>query len=170
MRKGNVYDPKMKRWWGAPGLGWVQAQYNAGIFPENCAAGKGLEFHPLGEALKMAEVALRDYTSAERKLAPLWTFMSGYFPDAFMAGARLSKRANDKHNPGEAMRWAREKSKDHLECAARHMLTPDRIDPETGETELVAAFWRIGAELQLREEARLVAAGIRPLSGVTTPV
>lgn len=112
---------------------------------------------------------LRDYTSAERKAAPVWAVMAEYFPDAFMALARLSKKANDKHNPGEPMHWARGKSTDQLDCAARHMLTPDRIDPETGEIELVAAFWRLGAEVQLREEKRLVAAGIRPLSGVIHP-
>lgn len=109
---------------------------------------------------------LRGYTSAERKEMPLHTIMQKYFPDAFMAMARHSKKANDKHNPGEPVHWAREKSKDHLECAARHLLTPDNIDADTGEIELVAAFWRIGAALQLREEARLVKAGIKPLSGV----
>lgn len=109
---------------------------------------------------------LRGYTSAERKEMPLHAVLAYYFPDAFMALARLSKKANEKHNPGEPMHWAREKSKDHLECATRHLLTPDEIDPETGEIELVAAFWRLGAALQLREEKRLVAAGIRPLSGV----
>lgn len=113
--------------------------------------------------------SLRDYTSAERKEMPLWSVMAQYFPDAFMALARLSKKANDKHNPGERMHWVREKSKDHLECATRHLLTPDKIDPETGEIELVAAMWRCAAALQEREEARLVAAGIKPLSGVIAP-
>lgn len=118
------------------------------------------------DCLIQAAVSLRGYTSAERKNMPLHTVLAYYFPDAFMALARHSLKANDKHNPGEPMHWAREKSEDHLECAARHLLTPDEIDPETGEIELVAAFWRLGAALQLREEKRLVAAGIRPLSGV----
>jgi hypothetical protein len=92
--------------------------------------------------------------------------LASYFPDAFAALARHSKKANDKHNPGEPMHWAREKSKDHLNCAVRHLMTPDDVDPDTGEIELVGALWRCAAALQLREEKRLVAAGIRPLSGV----
>ena len=111
-------------------------------------------------------MTLRNYTSAERKEIPMWSVLSAYFPDAFAALARHAKKANDKHNPGEPMHWAREKSKDNLECAVRHLATPFEVDPDTNEVELVGAFWRIGAELQLFEEKRLVAAGIRPLSGV----
>ena len=110
---------------------------------------------------------LRAYTSAERKAMPLWSGVMRYFPDALMAIARLSKKGNDKHNPGEPLHWAREKSTDQEDCAARHLLTPDWVDPETGETELVAAGWRILAALQLQEEKRLLAEGIMPLSGVT---
>lgn len=109
---------------------------------------------------------LRGYTSAERKEMPVHSILSAYFPDAIAAVARHSKKANDKHNPGEPLGWSRHKSKDHLECAARHLMTPDEIDPDTGEIELVGAAWRTLAELQLREEKRLVAAGIKPLSGV----
>jgi len=110
--------------------------------------------------------ALRPYTSAERKAMPLQKLLAEYFPDAFMAVARHSLKANDKHNPGEPMHWARGKSTDHLDCAARHLLTPDALDPDTGETEAVCLLWRAAAYVQLQEEARLVAAGIMPLSGV----
>lgn len=110
--------------------------------------------------------SLRGYTSAERKELPFQTVLAEYFPDAFAAVCRHSKKANDKHNPGEPMHWARNKSTDHLNCAVRHLTTPDAIDPDTGEIELVGAAWRCLAALQLREEKRLVAAGIRPLSGV----
>lgn len=110
---------------------------------------------------------LRPYTSAERKEMPVQTIMAEYFPDALAAVARHSKKANDKHNPGEPMHWARKKSTDHLNCAGRHLMTPDAIDADTGEIELVGATWRCLAALQLREEARLKAAGIMPLSGIT---
>lgn len=109
---------------------------------------------------------LRSYTSAERKEMPVQTVMAEYFPDALAAVARHSKKANDKHNPGEPMHWARDKSTDHLNCAGRHLMTPDAIDPDTQEIELVGATWRCLAALQLREEKRLQGAGIRPLSGV----
>lgn len=109
---------------------------------------------------------LRQYTSAERKGMPLHTGCLLYFPDALMAVARLSKKGNDKHNPGEPLHWARGKSMDQSDCVSRHSLTPDMIDPETGEQERVALAWRALADLQLAEEKRLVAAGIRPLSGM----
>lgn len=116
----------------------------------------------------LAPIKLRGYTSAERKDMPVQTIIAEYFPDAIAALARHSKKANVKHNGPEApMKWSREKSTDHLNCAGRHLMTPDAIDPDTGEIELVGAFWRCAAALQLREEARLRAAGIMPLSGVT---
>jgi len=111
-------------------------------------------------------MTLRPYNSAERKAMPVHEVMAHYFPDAFAAMARHSKKANDKHNPGEPMHWARDKSTDHLNCAVRHLMTPDAVDPDTGEIELVGAFWRCAAALQLREEKRLAGAGIVPLSGV----
>jgi hypothetical protein len=88
-----------------------------------------------------------------------------YFPDALAAVARLCLKANDKHNPGEPMHWARGKSTDQLDCIARHSLTPGDLD-EFGELEAVAMAWRALAALQLAEEKRLIAAGIRPYSGV----
>lgn len=110
---------------------------------------------------------LRGYTSAERKAMPVQKLLAEYFPDAIAAVARHSLKANDKHNPGEPMHWARGKSTDHLDCAVRHLMTPDAIDADTQEIELVGATWRCLAALQLREEARLAAAGIMPLSGQT---
>jgi len=91
-----------------------------------------------------------------------------YFPDALAAVSRLSKAGNDKHNPGEPLHWARGKSTDQMDCLARHILTPEAIDPETNEPELVAAVWRGLAQLQLLEEKRLAAAGIRPYSGIVS--
>lgn len=113
---------------------------------------------------------LRGYTSAERKEAPVQTVMAEYFPDALVAVSRVAKAGNDKHNPGEPLHWAREKSSDHLNCAVRHLMTPDSLDPDTGGIELANAAWRVLAALQLREEKRLVAAGIRPLSGIVPAV
>lgn len=109
---------------------------------------------------------LRDYTSAERNEIPIWDVLANYFPDAIASVARHSKKANDKHNPGEPLHWSRHKSSDHLNKAARHLMTPDAVDPDTNEIELAGAAWRCLAALQLREEKRLIALGIRPLSGV----
>lgn len=109
---------------------------------------------------------LRPKTSAERKAEPLHSGVLLYFPDALAAVARLSKKANDKHNPGEPLHWSRHKSTDHDDCVARHALTLEELDPDTGELEAVNRAWRSLAALQLLEEKRLIEAGIRPYSGV----
>ena len=87
--------------------------------------------------------------SATRKASPVWSGVLNYFPDALLAVARVSKAGNDKHNPGQPLHWSREKSNDHMDCAARHMLTPFAIDPDSREIHLANAAWRILAELQL---------------------
>jgi len=92
--------------------------------------------------------------SAERKAYPLTTGFLDYFPAAIMEGARHSFVGNLKHNPGEPLHWARDKSLDHADCIGRHLL-------ERGRTEIVvidgvsyvmrhsaALLWRAAAMLQ----------------------
>jgi len=93
-------------------------------------------------------------TSAARKASPVYSGVLAYFPDALMAIARVSKAGNDKHNPGQPLHWSRGKSNDHLDCVARHLLTPFVVDPDSGEEHLAHAAWRILAALQIREEER----------------
>ena len=109
---------------------------------------------------------LRDKTSAERKGEPVYSGVMLYFPDAIAAVARISVAGNNKHNPGEPLHWARGKSMDQMDALARHSLTPEKLDPETGEVEAAAMVWRGLAQLQLIEEKRLKAAGIMPYSGI----
>jgi hypothetical protein len=92
--------------------------------------------------------------SKERKETPVWSGFLRYFPYAVEVVARHSRLANEKHNPGQPLHWARGKSKDHLECATRHLMTPEEIDPEFGDTHLAAAAWRVLAALQEQEERR----------------
>ena len=110
---------------------------------------------------------LREKTSAERKGEPILSGCMLYFPDALAAIARVSVAGNKKHNPGEPLHWARGKSTDQGDALVRHTLTPDNVDPETGEIEAAQRAWRDLADLQLREEKRLIALGIKPYSGVT---
>jgi hypothetical protein len=110
---------------------------------------------------------LREKTSAERKAEPIHSGVMLYFPDALAAVARISKAGNDQHNPGEPLHWARGKSMDQMDAAARHMLTLNKRDPVSGEVEAANNAWRALAELQLLEEKRLAAAGIMPYSGIT---
>jgi len=93
-------------------------------------------------------------TSAERKAEPIYSGVLNYFPDAIAAVSRVSKKGNDKHNPGQPLHWIRDKSNDHLDCVARHIITPMEIDPETGELHLAHAAWRILAALQIALEGK----------------
>jgi hypothetical protein len=90
--------------------------------------------------------------SQSRKNKPVFSGVLMYFPDALMAIAEHSKRGNDKHNPGQPLHWAKEKSKDHADCIARHLIDIgpnwDAIDPETQSLHAQALAWRALALLQ----------------------
>ena len=91
--------------------------------------------------------------SAARKEAPVYSGVLRYFPDALMEVARLSKHGNDKHNPGQPLHWAREKSSDHGDCIVRHQLEAGTVDTD-GFLHDVKVAWRALAQLQLAIEAR----------------
>jgi hypothetical protein len=94
--------------------------------------------------------------SEARKELPIFSGVLNYFPLAIAAVARLSKRGNDQHNPGEPLHWAREKSSDHADCCARHLIDHQVIDAATGEYLHAAAnAWRALALLEVLEEKRL---------------
>lgn len=95
--------------------------------------------------------------SAERKNMPMYSGLLTYFPLALAAIAKHSKESNDKHNPGEALHWSREKSDDHLDCIVRHLadraLAEARGDKPAALAEQRAIAWRALAQLELDEEA-----------------
>lgn len=91
-----------------------------------------------------------------RKETPVFSGFINYFALAIAAVARESKRGNDQHNPGQPLHWAREKSTDHKDCIARHLIDTDTLDRETGEYRHKAQVaWRAMADLQEAEEQRL---------------
>ena len=91
---------------------------------------------------------------AARKATPLFSGCIAYFPDALLEIARLSKACNDQHNPGEPMHWAREKSSDHLDALARHLVDAGTMDDD-GQRHTAKVAWRALAQLQLEmEEAK----------------
>ena len=71
--------------------------------------------------------------SNARKNYPIFRGCLRYFPAALAGVAKTSKLGNDKHNPGEEMHHARDKSPDQGDCILRHL-----IDVE----DLLAAFNR----------------------------
>jgi hypothetical protein len=89
---------------------------------------------------------------SDRKAQPVFSGVMMYFPKALMEISAHSKKGNDKHNPGQPMHWAKEKSKDHADALARHLIDIgpnwDELDPETGSLHATALAWRALALLQ----------------------
>lgn len=96
--------------------------------------------------------------AGERKAVPITTGVLDYFPLALVEVARLSKKGNDQHNPGQPLHWARGKSSDHADCLVRHLLQRGVIDTD-GITHTAKVAWRALALLQEEMEA---AAGFTP--------
>lgn len=95
--------------------------------------------------------------SAERKNIPLHSGCYAYFPDALAAVAELSKKGNDKHNPGQPLHWSRDKSNDHADCIARHIQDAGKDFMGTdidGTLHVVQAAWRALALAQVVLECR----------------
>ena len=90
---------------------------------------------------------------AKRKAQPIARGALDYFPDALLAVAELSRIANEQHNPGEPMHWAKHKSTDHADCLVRHLIERGQTDPTTGMSHTVAVAWRALALLQTEIEA-----------------
>ena len=91
--------------------------------------------------------------SRKRKDIPLFSGLLMYFPRACAEVARLSKAANEKHNPGEPMRWSREKSSDHKDCIGRHLLEAGLVDDD-GFLHDAHLAWRGMANLEIALEVR----------------
>jgi hypothetical protein len=90
-----------------------------------------------------------------REQFPLYDYMHGYFPDAYLEEVRVSWVGNEQHNPGERMHWARDKSSDHMNKAMRHIASYGSGEKkDTDNTyHLAKAIWRLKARLQLDIEA-----------------
>ena len=90
-----------------------------------------------------------------RKETPLFSGLIKYFPDALAAVAQVSFQGNQQHNPGQPLHWAREKSADHADCAARHLFESGTMDMEDKPPQRHTAklVWRALAMLQLEIEA-----------------
>lgn len=93
-------------------------------------------------------------TSADRKNMPIYSGVVRYAPAALHLVAALSKKGNDKHNPGEEMHHARGKSSDHGDCILRHQMEVGTIDPDTELDHAVAVAWRALMQLQELAESR----------------
>lgn len=86
-----------------------------------------------------------------RKNAPIARGVLDYFPRAIAAVAELSRIGNEQHNPGEPMHWAKEKSTDHADCIARHLIDRGTVDTDTVRHSTKVA-WRALAMLEIELE------------------
>ena len=92
-----------------------------------------------------------------RKASPIFEGCLAYFPNAVAAVAALSKAGNDFHNPGQPLHWAFEKSSDHADCIARHLIDSGTFDKD-GQRHSAKVAWRALALL----ETELVREGASP--------
>lgn len=95
----------------------------------------------------------------ERKNAPLVRGALDYFPAALMGVAECSRIANEQHNPGQEMHWARNKSNDHADCIMRHLIERDKVDGD-GIPHVAKVAWRALALAQEYYEAQGYAPGL----------
>jgi len=99
------------------------------------------------EELVKDATAILPTDSEARKQVPIYSGFMAYFPRAIAAVAHQSWLGNEKHNPGQHLHWAKDKSSDHLDCVARHMI--DQLDPNLNEIEeKTATAWRAMADLE----------------------
>ncbi len=100
--------------------------------------------------------------SNARKDYPLFRGCLRYFPAALAGVARTSKLGNDKHNPGEEMHHARNKSPDQGDCILRHLVDVEdllaslarggKVTPEEILNEVNQMTWRALAFSQMLHE------------------
>ncbi len=82
-----------------------------------------------------------------RKDTPIFSGVLMYFPKAIAEVARLSKIANEQHNPGTPMHWDRTKSGDELDALTRHLMEAGTIDTD-GVRHSTKVCWRALANLE----------------------
>lgn len=91
-------------------------------------------------------------SSAERKNTPVYSGVMAYFPRALAYVAQVSKAGNDKHNPGEPLHWSKDKSNDHADCVARHLIEHGTVDAEDKLRHSGKLAWRALALLEIELE------------------
>jgi hypothetical protein len=114
--------------------------------------------------------------STKRKEVPLWEGCIAYFPAALAAVARTSAAGNRKHNPGEELHHARDKSMDHTDCIARHLVDYQDLaaaalrggpaDAAAMQEELGNLCWRVLAYAQ--QELDTLGAPLAPRARLAT--
>lgn len=137
--------------------------YKNRIFiPSKRASARGSRAKAIHPAQSTGPVAMpTDYDA--RKALPIVTGCLDYFPDALLDVAACSQIANEQHNPGEPLHWAREKSTDEVNTLVRHLMQRGSRDND-GIRHSAKVAWRALANLQKEIEAEQSANNCRPAS------
>lgn len=86
----------------------------------------------------------------ERRGCPVFSGLLNYFPHACVAVAKWSMIANEQHNTGEEMHWAKEKSVGTGDQLVRHLMEAMQEDTEEA---WCAMAWRALELLERRLES-----------------
>ncbi len=82
-----------------------------------------------------------------RKGIPVPTGVLDYFPLALQEIAKVSKKGNDQHNPGQHLHWNRDLSGDESDALMRHFLERGTVDSD-GMLHSAKVAWRALALLE----------------------
>jgi hypothetical protein len=82
-------------------------------------------------------------------------------PRALAAVAQVSWHGNEKHNPGQALHHAREKSTDHADCILRHLVERGGFDGPFRHSAAQVWRWLIMGQLELEAHGAPKARGAR---------
>jgi hypothetical protein len=93
----------------------------------------------------------KDDKDKQRKETPIFSGVLMYFPDAIREIAQCSFVANEQHNAGEPMHWAKHKSNQHADSLTRHLLEVGTVDTD-GIRHATKVAWRSLALLQTELE------------------
>jgi hypothetical protein len=107
----------------------------------------------IGEGGAPTRATILPVQADERKKFPIASGVLDYFPDALAALAYLSYKGNEQHNPGQSLRWARDKSGDESDTMLRHFLQRGTLDTD-GVPHSVKMAWRALAILQKELESK----------------
>ena len=82
-----------------------------------------------------------------RTKRPVFSGVLKYFPDAILEVARTSYAGNEQHHKDKPLHWDRDKSNDHLDALARHLIQAGEYDDD-GILHDAKVAWRALANLQ----------------------
>ena len=84
------------------------------------------------------------------KQYPMFEGLLKYFPNALREVSHLSLVANNQHNPGEPLHWAKEKSTDEKDALLRHLteIAKGNLVDTDGMLHATKVAWRALANLE----------------------